>query len=278
MWKSSDIRDELNCVGEIMQLRKVLLSDFLSDSTLKHESAAEPPAEVKSLVERDQRHPSPGLWLCVSRRWCSGMWHTPQVSHSLQAKGAHRSWGDSPISQTSYKRRGVFFCKNNPKLVKLKLPNSPVSASPRFLWDKSSIQFRKTVLNVKPSNWEDEYRFANLTRYKRSPVAETYGVQESFDLHHLLAALKAPATFHERIRSLERARVRRELIIALQIGSSKHSFPNTNGNTCSSHYRLGASRSTNCAADLSALSWSVCISSKVIILVWVLGLPDNRDE
>lgn len=43
-------------IKEIMQLRKGLLSGFLSGSTLKHESA-----EFTSLVERDHRHPSPGL-------------------------------------------------------------------------------------------------------------------------------------------------------------------------------------------------------------------------
>lgn len=44
---------------EIMQLRKVLLSGFLSGSTLRRESVAEPSAGVRSLVERDQRHPPP---------------------------------------------------------------------------------------------------------------------------------------------------------------------------------------------------------------------------
>lgn len=74
-------------IKEITRLREVLLSGFLSGSTLEHESVAEPSAEVAFLVKRDPASslPRPAALNAPSLSEIEVMLRnlqpTPQVSH-----------------------------------------------------------------------------------------------------------------------------------------------------------------------------------------------------
>lgn len=112
----------------------------------------------------------------------------------------------------------------------------------------------------------------NITRSEN-----TTNVFDSQDLWtllvHLSTALKTPAAFHEQIRSLERARVRRHC--PHHRHSSRPGFLEPHPHyvlvtfVTASHFvnRQGTSWSTKSAADLNALSWSVCTSYKVTTLL-----------